>query len=91
MIMVARDRKPVLFCPGLVQVIYRCESCGTQTARAMKDKWAEAFLLLGRPSLRTPPMQYVLTAAFLPAVVAGSFVAVILGGYGIARLIALAL
>ena len=35
-------------------------------------------------------MQYVVTAAFLLAVVAGSFAAVILGGYGIARLIALA-
>jgi hypothetical protein len=36
-------------------------------------------------------MQYALTAAFLLAVVAGSFAAVILGGYGIARLIAFAL
>jgi hypothetical protein len=40
---------------------------------------------------RTAPMQYVITAAFLLAVVAGSFAAVILGGYGIARLIAFAL
>jgi hypothetical protein len=31
-------------------------------------------------------MQYAITAAFLLAVVAGSFAAVILGGYGIARL-----
>jgi hypothetical protein len=37
------------------------------------------------------PMQYVVTAAFLLAIVATSFAAVILGGYGIARLIALAL
>jgi hypothetical protein len=36
-------------------------------------------------------MQYVVTAAFLLAVVVGSFAAVILAGYGIARLIALAL
>jgi hypothetical protein len=36
-------------------------------------------------------MQYVVTAAFLLAIVATSFAAVILGGYGIARLIALAL
>ena len=40
---------------------------------------------------RIAPMQYALTAAFLLAVVAGSFAAVILGGYGIARLIAFAL
>jgi hypothetical protein len=33
-------------------------------------------------------MQYVITAAFLLAVVAGSFAAVILGGYGIGCLIA---
>jgi hypothetical protein len=36
-------------------------------------------------------MQYAITAAFLLAVVASSFAAVILGGYGIARLIACAL
>ena len=36
-------------------------------------------------------MQYFITAAFLLAVVAGSFAAVVLGGYGIARLIAFAL
>jgi len=36
-------------------------------------------------------MQYVVTAAFLLAVVADSFAAVILGGYGIACLIAFAL
>jgi hypothetical protein len=36
-------------------------------------------------------MQYALTAAFLLAVVAGSFAAVIFGGYGIARLITFAL
>jgi hypothetical protein len=33
-------------------------------------------------------MEYVATAAFLLSVVAGSFAAVIFGGYGIARLIA---
>jgi hypothetical protein len=37
------------------------------------------------------PMEYSITAAFLLAVVAGSFAAVILGGYGIAQLIAAAL
>jgi hypothetical protein len=36
-------------------------------------------------------MQYAVTAAFLLAIVAGGFAAVILGGYEIARLIALAL
>jgi hypothetical protein len=36
-------------------------------------------------------MQYVITAGFLLAVVAASFAAVILGGYGIVRLVALAL
>jgi hypothetical protein len=36
-------------------------------------------------------MEYAVTAAFLLAVVAGSFAAVILGGYEIAHLIALAL
>jgi hypothetical protein len=36
-------------------------------------------------------MEYAVTAAFLLAVVAGSFAAVILGGYGIAHLIAFAL
>jgi hypothetical protein len=36
-------------------------------------------------------MEYTITAAFLLAVVAGSFAAVILGGYGIAQLIASAL
>jgi hypothetical protein len=46
---------------------------------------------LGGSYSRTSPMQYVVTAAFLLAVVAGSFAAVILGGYGIARLIAFAL
>jgi hypothetical protein len=39
------------------------------------------------PGLR--PMEYAATAAFLLAVVAGSFAAVILGGYEIAHLIAL--
>jgi hypothetical protein len=33
-------------------------------------------------------MEYAITAAFLLAVVAGSFAAVILGGYGVAQLIA---
>jgi hypothetical protein len=36
-------------------------------------------------------MEYTVTAAFLLAVVAGSFAAVILGGYGIVQLIASAL
>jgi hypothetical protein len=36
-------------------------------------------------------MEYVATAAFLLSVVAGSFAAVIFGGYGIAQLIASAL
>ena len=36
-------------------------------------------------------MEYTITPAFLLAVVAGSFAAVILGGYGIAHLIASAL
>jgi hypothetical protein len=36
-------------------------------------------------------MEYAVTAGFLLAVVAGSFAAVILGGYGIAHLIAFAL
>jgi hypothetical protein len=36
-------------------------------------------------------MQYAVTAAFLLAVAAGSFAAVILGAYGIAQLIASAL
>jgi hypothetical protein len=36
-------------------------------------------------------MEYAVTAAFLLSVVAGSFAAVILGGYGIAQLIASAL
>jgi len=36
-------------------------------------------------------MEYTLTAAFLLAVVAASFAAVILGGYGVAHLIASAL
>jgi hypothetical protein len=36
-------------------------------------------------------MEYAVTAGFLLAVVAGSFAAVILGGYGIAHLIASAL
>jgi hypothetical protein len=33
-------------------------------------------------------MEYTITAAFLLAVVTGSFAAVILGGYGVAQLIA---
>jgi hypothetical protein len=36
-------------------------------------------------------MEYAVTAAFLLSVVAGSFAAVVLGGYGIAQLIASAL
>jgi hypothetical protein len=36
-------------------------------------------------------MEYAVTAGFLLAVVAGSFAVVILGGYSIAHLIALAL
>jgi hypothetical protein len=36
-------------------------------------------------------MEYAITAAFLLAVVAGSFAGVILGGYGVAQLIAFAL
>jgi hypothetical protein len=36
-------------------------------------------------------MEYAITTAFLLAVVAGSFAAVILGGYGVAQLIASAL
>jgi hypothetical protein len=36
-------------------------------------------------------MEYAITAAFLLAVVAGSFAAVILGRYGVAQLIAFAL
>jgi hypothetical protein len=36
-------------------------------------------------------MEYAITAAFLLVVVAGSFAAVIIGGYGVAQLIASAL
>jgi hypothetical protein len=36
-------------------------------------------------------MEYAITAAFLLAVVAGSFAAVILSGYGVAQVIASAL
>jgi hypothetical protein len=36
-------------------------------------------------------MEYAITATFLLAVVAGTFAAVILGGYGVAQLIASAL
>jgi hypothetical protein len=36
-------------------------------------------------------MEYTITAAFLLAVVAGSFAVVILGGYGLVQLIASAL
>jgi hypothetical protein len=36
-------------------------------------------------------MEYTITAAFLLAVVASSFAAVIVGGYGIAQMIASAL
>jgi hypothetical protein len=36
-------------------------------------------------------MEYAITATFLLAVVAGSFAVVILGGYGIAQVIASAL
>jgi hypothetical protein len=36
-------------------------------------------------------MEYIVTAAFLLTVVAGSFAAVILGGYGLVQLIASAL
>jgi hypothetical protein len=36
-------------------------------------------------------MEYTITAAFLLAVVTGSFATVILGGYGLAHLIASAL
>jgi hypothetical protein len=36
-------------------------------------------------------MEYAITAAFLLAVVAGSFAAVILGGHGVGHLIASAL
>ena len=36
-------------------------------------------------------MEYTVTAAFLLAVVAGSFAAVIIGGFGIVQLIASAL
>jgi hypothetical protein len=39
---------------------------------------------------RRPPMEYTVTAAFLLAVVAGNFAAVILGSYGLVRLIAAA-
>jgi hypothetical protein len=36
-------------------------------------------------------MEYAVMSAFLLSVVAGSFAAILLGGYGIAQLIALAL
>jgi len=42
----------------------------------------------GDLALRVFRMEYTVTAGFLLAVVAGSFAAVILGGYGIAHLIA---
>jgi hypothetical protein len=45
----------------------------------------------GRCLIQGLPMEYAITAAFLLAVVAGSFAAVILGGYGIAQLIVSAL
>src|SRR5262249_51294095 len=40
MIMLATDRKPVLFSRGLVQVTYRCEPCGTETMRARTSRAA---------------------------------------------------
>jgi hypothetical protein len=48
-------------------------------------------LAAGHLLSRGLPMEYAVTAAFLLSVVAGSFAAVILGGYGIAQLIASAL
>ena len=72
---------------SLVEEILGPRSCG-------------AFFSYGRParirynskvwaiSTTESFMEYTITAAFLLAVVAGSFAAVILGGYGIAHLIA---
>jgi hypothetical protein len=42
----------------------------------------------GHLCLKGSSMEYTVTAAFLLAVVAGSFAVVIIGGYGIAQLIA---
>jgi hypothetical protein len=51
----------------------------------------EAHSTAGAVIERAFAMQYAITAGFLLAIVAGSFAAVILGGYVIARLIAFAL
>ncbi len=35
--MVFRDKKHILFSDGLADVTYRCETCGTETKRTVKD------------------------------------------------------
>ena len=35
--MVFKDKEHILFSNGLTDVTYRCESCGTETKRTIKD------------------------------------------------------
>ena len=35
--MIVKERKPIMFSNGLVDVIYVCETCGTETTRTVKD------------------------------------------------------
>jgi len=64
----------------------------SRTAGASCDGRAANVRVPGRSGMccagLASPMEYTVIAAFLLAVVAGSFAAVILGGYEIARLIA---
>ncbi len=36
--MVFKDKKSILFTDGLADVTYRCETCGTETKRTIKDR-----------------------------------------------------
>ena len=62
-----------------------------RTSKCGRNRWPHWLRMVGRLCGKDCSMEYAVTAAFLLSVVAGSFAAVILGGYGIAQLIASAL
>jgi hypothetical protein len=74
-----------------VQLLRQCGASAHTEANCGPNQWARWLRMAGHPCRKDCSMEYAVTAAFLLSVVAGSFAAVILGGYGIAQLIASAL
>jgi hypothetical protein len=74
-----------------VQLLRQCGAFAHTKANCGPNQSACWLRMVGHLCRKDCSMEYAVMSAFLLSVVAGSFAAILLGGYGIAQLIALAL